>query len=496
MGLATVVEELRTLILSFHPIIVIETVEEERVQQVLQTLAPTMPLPLFEWSVTRGLVRLPCAVGRPLHGTTEPLLALGNMAEYTVEAIFCLQDFVPHLSDPQVARKLRELARQFSQTRSTMILTGASVTLPAELHDYAVRYTLPGADTQELRQMVKAVLTSLKDKQPVKIDLQPWQMEELLRALQGMTVNQARQALAHAILVDGALSAADIPRILERKAQAIHAEGLLEYYPVTEPRTQLGGFQRLQAWMQRAQMGFTPQAQALNLPAPKGILLVGVQGCGKSLAAKVIAQAWGMPLVKLDLGRLYDKYVGESEKNLRRALLLAASLAPVVLWVDELEKAVGSATDTDTGVSQRFLGTLLTWMQEKTQPVFIVATANDLTPLPPELLRKGRFDEIFFVDLPDECERQRIWEIHLSYRKQQPSQFDLNQLVCVSEGFSGAEIEQVVVAGLYRALYLQKALDTVLLLEELQQTIPLSVSRREDIEHLRRFAQGRFTPVH
>jgi hypothetical protein len=495
MGLATVVDELRTLILSFHPIIIIETVEEERVQQVLQTLAPTIPLPLFEWSVTRGLVRLPCKVGRPLHGTTEPLLALGNMAEYRVEAIFCLQDFVPHLSDPQVARKLRELARQFSQTRSTMILTGASVTLPAELHDYAVRYTLPRADTQELRQMVKAVLTSLKDRQPVKIDLQPWQMEELLRALQGMTVNQARQALAHAILVDGALSADDIPRILERKAQAIHAEGLLEYYPVTEPRMQLGGFQRLQAWMQRAQMGFTPQAQALNLPAPKGILLVGVQGCGKSLAAKVIAQEWGMPLVKLDLGRLYDKYVGESEKNLRRALLLAASLAPVVLWVDELEKGVGSATDTDTGVSQRFLGTLLTWMQEKTQPVFIVATANDLTRLPPELLRKGRFDEIFFVDLPDEAERKQIWEIHLSYRKQQPSQFDLNQLVCASEGFSGAEIEQVVVAGLYRALYLRKALDTGLLLEELQQTIPLSVSRREDIEHLRQFAQGRFTPV-
>jgi SpoVK/Ycf46/Vps4 family AAA+-type ATPase len=224
--------------------------------------------------------------------------------------------------------------------------------------------------------------------------------------------------------------------------------------------------------------------------------MVGVQGCGKSLAAKCIARLWGLPLVKLDAGRLYDKYVGESEKNLRRAIDVAESMSPVVLWIDEIEKGFSpTGGDQDGGLSKRIFGTFLTWMQEKKKEVFVVATANDIFSLPPEFLRKGRFDEIFFVDLPDPEERATIFEIHLSHRKQKPSAFDLGQLVVQSDGFSGAEIEQAVIAGLYRSLHEKRSLDTELLTRELRETVPLSISRREDIDRLRGMARERFVPV-
>ena len=261
-------------------------------------------------------------------------------------------------------------------------------------------------------------------------------------------------------------------------------------------RFHLGGFDRLKSWLERAQIGFTAEAQQLNLPAPKGILLVGVQGCGKSLAAKIIARQWKLPLLKLDAGRLYDKYIGESEKNFRRAVTLAESMAPVVLWMDEIEKAMPSGSgDSDGGLSRRMFGALLTWLQEKRTEVFVVATANDLSSLPPELLRKGRFDEIFFVDLPNEKEREDIFNIHLNLRKQDPGMFDMARLAAAAAGFSGAEIEQAVIASLYRALHLKRSLDTELLLKELAETVPLYVSRREDRQRLRETARDRFVNV-
>jgi SpoVK/Ycf46/Vps4 family AAA+-type ATPase len=244
-------------------------------------------------------------------------------------------------------------------------------------------------------------------------------------------------------------------------------------------------------------MGFTEEARALNLSAPRGILIVGVPGCGKSLAAKVIAREWKMPLLKLDAGRLLDKFIGESEKNFRKAIAMAESLAPVVLWIDEIEKglvATGGG-DADAGLSRRLFGAFLTWLQEKRQEVFVVATANDLSLLPPELLRKGRFDEIFFVDLPDTQEREAILKIHLTLRKQDPAVFGLAKIVAACDGFSGAEIEQAVVAGLYRALSSKRALNTELLLEEINHTIPLSVTRREDIQRLQEVGRDRFVSV-
>lgn len=244
-------------------------------------------------------------------------------------------------------------------------------------------------------------------------------------------------------------------------------------------------------------MGFSPEAARIGLAPPRGLLLVGVQGCGKSLAAKTVAQRWNMPLVKLDAGRLFDKYIGESERNFRHAIALAESMAPVVLWIDEIEKGMAptGSSESDGGLSRRLFGSFLTWMQEKKAEVFVAATANNLSILPPELLRKGRFDEIFFVDLPEPDEREAIFHIHLRRRRQDPDSLDIAALVGASEGFSGAEIEQAVVAGLYRALYEARPLDTPMLLDELLSTVPLSVSRREDIERLRAGARARFVPV-
>ena len=503
----TSVHDLRMLIRSFHPLIAIESVEEERLDALLTSVADQERMPLFEWSVTRGLTR---ADETLINRTTAPPLALlQHLHGLKVEAVYWLKDLAPHLQDNAVARQLREVGQHFGQTRATCVMTGASIVLPPDLEQMAVRYTLHLPDQDELESVVTSVQRSLARPRaattpataptrdvaatPGLADMTP-----IVRALQGLTLHQARQVVSHCVLEDGILTEAAIHRIFERKAQAIREGGLLEYYPVDDNRFELGGFDQLKAWLDRARVGFTPEAQALNLTPPRGILLLGVPGCGKSLAAKCIARQWQLPLLKLDAGRLFDKYVGESEKNFRKAIELAESLAPIVLWVDEIEKALatsGGGGDSDGGVSRRLFAAFLTWLQEKRHEVFVVATANDITVLPPELLRKGRFDEIFFVDLPADDERGQIWTIHLRLRKQDPAQFDGRRIVEASEGFSGSEIEQAVVAGLYRALHAGRPLDTATLLEELRQTVPLSVSRAEDITRLRTLAANRFVPV-
>ncbi len=516
-ALPSSVHDLRTLIRSCHPLIVIETVEEERVERLLTSVAMQERMPIFEWSITRGLTKLED------HQTTSrmtatPLAVLQHVGGLTVEAIFWLKDLASHLSDPATARQLREIAHLYAKTRSTCLLTGDPVTLPPDLEKLAVRYDLHLPDREELDAVVRSVLSSLRANgtaatsgsatvapslirsrtRQSPLSLTPEEYEGILRALNGMTLHQARQVVSHCIIEDGSLTASDIHTILSRKAQAIKEGGLLEYYPVEDNRYELGGFANLKRWLERAKVGFSPEARALNLTPPRGILVVGVPGCGKSLAAKSIAREWALPLLKLDAGRLFDKFVGESEKNFRKAIAMAESLAPIVLWLDELEKALatgGGGGDADGGLSRRLFGAFLTWLQEKRQDVFVVATANDLSALPPELLRKGRFDEIFFVDLPDEAERLAIWTIHLRIRKQDPTTFNLPHIVSASDGFSGAEIEQAAVAALYRALHAKQPLSTDHLLDELRHTVPLSVSRHEDIDRLRRLAQERFINV-
>jgi hypothetical protein len=494
MALSTSVHDLKTLVLSFHSLVVIETVEEDRVRALLGAIGSELRMPLFEWSVTKGLTGP--AAPRGIHGTSEGFGALRHLVGLTVEALFWLQDFSGCLDHPATVRQLREVAQRFAHTRSTVFVTGPSVSLPAEVEHLAVHYDLALPSEGELQEAVQAVVGSIASHRPVA-PIPPRELGELVRALRGMTLNQARQVVARTLLEDGRLAADDIRDVLERKAQTIRESGLLEYFPAEDNRFELGGFARLKAWLERARLGFSERARELDLSPPRGILLVGVQGCGKSLAAKFIARQWTLPLLKLDAGRLYDKYVGESEKNLRRAIDLAESMAPTLLWIDEIEKGFspsGPAT-SDGGLAQRVFGTFLTWLQEKRAEVFVVATANDVFRLPPELLRKGRFDEIFFVDLPRPQERATIFTIHLRRRRQDPARFDMARLVEQTEGWSGAEIEQAVIAAAYRALHENRPLETGLILTEIGETRPLSVSRREDIARLRELALERFVPV-
>ena len=493
MSLSTSIHDIKTLVLSYHPVIVIETVEENRVFSLLHSTALDLRMPFFEWSITTGLVRVP---GKStMYGTGEPMKLLSTLHQMDTQAIFLLKDFARFANDHTVARQLRDVSQRFAKNRSTLVLSGATIRLSPEIEHNVVHYHLRLPEREELRKVFSTVVNSLVSANRIEVLLDTSEREELVTALSGLTLNQARQTIAFAALKDGKLSVGAIKEILERKAQVIRESGLLEYFPVEDNRYQLGGFARLKSWLVRARTGFSREARELNLPTPRGILIVGVQGCGKSLAAKVIAREWKLPLVKLDAGRLFDKYIGESEKNFRKAISLAESMAPVVLWIDEIEKAMATGGEADGGVGRRMFGSFLTWLQEKQHEVFVVATANDLSILPPELLRKGRFGEIFFVDLPNADERGAILTIHLKLRKQDPSQFDFHRLVEATEGFSGAEIEQVVIAALYRGLHLKQPLDTELLLKEISETVPLSISRREDMQKLREMSLGRFVSV-
>jgi hypothetical protein len=491
--------ELRTLVLSRHPAIAIETGEEERADALLAELAADTGLSVFDWTVTHGLVGAP---GTPtVYGTEDPARMLTAVSELTVEGLYVLKDFSTQLAKPEVSRAFRELLEVFeSPTRmATVVLVGATVELPAEVESRVVRYELALPTREEYRAVIAGVVESLQVNRRAEVTLAANDYDTFAGALSGLTLNQARQTLAQAAIEDGHLAPDDLARVVDLKAQAIRNDSLLEYFPAAHNTVQLGGFAGLQRWLDRARLALTPAAAEMNLPAPKGVMIVGVQGCGKSLAAKVIAREWQMPLLKLDAGRLYDKYVGESEKNLRHALTTAESMAPVVLWIDEIEKgmAPSGGQDADGGLGLRLFGSFLTWLQEKRDDVFVVATANDLSALPPELLRKGRFDEIFFVDLPDAAEREAILRIHLAMRKQDPERLglDLAGIAAASDGFSGAELEQVVIVALLQSLQNHGALDTRLILDELRATVPLSVSRREDVERLRAVAHDRFVPA-
>jgi AAA+ superfamily predicted ATPase len=494
MSHQSAIHDLKTLVLSFHSLLAIETVEEERARSLLIEVASDLRQPFYEWSVTEGLRRLR---GATMDMTQDALMALKNIDRLDFDAIYLFKDLTPHLSNANIARALRDLAQKLTSTHSMIVLTGNPIELPPDLDALAVRFEMKLPDEQELRELIRTVIDSMSARQPVRIDLSRDDAQRIIHALSGLTLNQARQVIAQAIVDDNCLSAKDIQVVIKRKGELLEHGGVLEFFPVEGNQFELGGFERLKSWLEAAKVGFTPAARDLNLDAPKGILLVGVQGCGKSLAAKFVARQWELPLLKLDAGRLYDKYIGETEKNFRKATSLAESMAPVVLWIDEIEKvfAQGGSGEADGGLTHRLFGSFLTWLQEKNADVFVVGAANDLMNVPPELLRKGRFDEIFFVDLPTADERQKIFRIHLMLRKQDPSQFDAAVLAKATEGFSGAEIEQVVISALYRSLQKKQPLTTQALVDAANSTVPLSISRHEDIDQIRDMAKGRFTPV-
>ena len=488
--------ELGLLLKSRHPILTVETAEEERLVSLLAVSCAELSLALFTWSVTEGLFRH--GFGSAIYDTQEPARALRHIRAARIPAVYLLRDFTPYLEEPEIARAVREIAQENVSVPVTLVLSAPSVELPAELRKLAARYRLDLPDEQALRRAVFETLLDLSRNQRFQNRLSEQEIEQFVRNLRGLTLGEVRRVVSGCVLDDDVLDAADLPRALEAKRERVEQSGVLEFVGLGGDVAALGGLRSLKAWLARQRAGFSPKARELGLTPPRGVLFVGVQGCGKSLAAKTIAREWGMPLLRLDPGRLFDKYIGESEKRMRDALSSAEAVAPAVLWIDELEKAFGGvgSSEADAGLGKRLFGTFLTWLQEKQASVFVTATANDLSALPPELLRKGRFDEIFFIDLPDEEERREIFRIHLMLRRQDPSTVDLGALVRASDGFSGAEIEQAVVSALYGLLAEGRdRLATADLLTELGSTVPLSRSRAEDVAALRRLAAERFVPA-
>ena len=484
-------QDLDLLLRSRHSIVVLDTSEEDRAESLLKHLADQLDLPLFAWTPSKGLRRTDKEAG--IYATAEPGQALDHVESARFPAIYLFKGFEPYLADTVLARKLRDAAEPYGELAGAIILTGADLDLPEPVRQIAAVLQLPPPDVDEYRELLQHILRDLNRRGHVTVDQTPEETQRLLQNLRGLTLLEAEKVLTKAIIEDGKLSPDDIRKVVEAKKQLIEREGLLEYYPVEESLAEVADLATLKDWLRKRQaIVETPErASEFGLEFPRGVLLLGVPGCGKSLCAKAVAMEWGLPLLKLDPSNLYNKYIGESERNFKRAVAAAERMAPVILWIDEMEKAFAGAGDQDGGVTMRILGTFLSWLQDRRGDVFVVATANDVQRLPAEFLRKGRFDEIFFVDLPDEETRAKIFEIHLRKRSQDSLDFDLPHLAAATEGFSGSEIEQVVVAGLYTAFSDEAALSTDGLLREVAATRPLSRTMAEKVESLRAWAEGR-----
>jgi len=485
-------EDLRLLVRSRFPLVYVETYDEERIEDRLIAIAVELDLPFWSWSVTDGLCRR--GTDPAVAGTTDPALALHHIASLIAPGVYLLRDFHPFLEDPKIVRRLRELAQGFAGTWTTVVLCSPRLEIPVELRKLSARYDLDLPDDAEIRRTLLETFRQLNERRRFRFALDEPELRRFVAALAGLTRAEIRRLVVRAAYDGFALAASDIPALVERRRELLLTQGVLEPVPLDGNRPGLGGLRNLKAWLTRSRAGFSARARELGLPPPRGVLLVGVQGCGKSLAAKTVAAEWEMPLVRLDPGRLFDKYVGESEKNLREALAGADALAPVVMWIDEIEKVfAGTRGEADAGLGRRLFGSFLTWLQEHSRPVFVAATANEIDALPPELLRKGRFDEIFFVDLPRLDERREILELHLGARRQDPAAFDLDHLARASDGLSGAELEQAIVAAAYGVVADgESSLSTERVLAEIARTRPLSATHREAVDSLRGQARRRF----
>jgi len=482
--------EVELLIKSHYAVILVETVEEERVEGLLAHVADRLGLNFFRWQPTRGLHR-PGAENF-VYGTRQLAGALAHIDATRSPGVFHLQGTGDLLGDTAVRAGLTTVARALSASESALVLTGLHLDLPAAAAAHAASLPLPPPDREEFRQLLLAVYRDVARRMPVRTELSRADLDRLLDSLKGLTRMEAEKVLTKALVEDGVLTADDIQKVFEAKKAIVQREGLLQYTPAEEAMTDVADLAALKDWLakRKAMMGNPQKAEAYGLSFPKGILLLGVPGTGKSLCSKAVATEWQLPLLRMDPAGLYNKYVGETESNFRRATAVAEKVAPVVLWIDEIEKAFTQGRE-DGGVSTRVLGHFLSWMQERQGDVFVVATANDVTKLPPEFLRKGRFDEIFFVDLPDAATRAAIFRIHLARRHAPPEAFDLAALAEATPGFSGAEIEQVVISAMHSAFAEGGEVTMRHLVEEASRTHPLSETRAEYVQWLRNWARGR-----
>ncbi|MGQ9426228.1 AAA family ATPase [Gilvimarinus sp. F26214L] len=481
--------DLSLLLDSRVPVVVIESYDEKRALDLLLRVANQRGKDIFRWTVTDGLARLsfgPRVSGAVEH--SEPREILEYIKQSLSPSIFVLCDFHHYLEgDPRNLRLIKDVAQQQSHA---LVFLSHQFSIPADIARYCakVQLSLPGDD--EIMHLIRdeaRVWSEARDGARVKTDSET--LSKLVANLRGLSHSEVRRLVRAAIVDDGAITDDDIPAVNKAKFELMDMEGVLSFEYNTGKFSDVGGLKNLKGWLQERRSAFA-ESSATASDVPKGIMLTGVQGSGKSLAAKSVAGLWGLPLLRLDFASLYNKFFGETERNLREALKLAELMAPCVLWLDEIEKAL-SSDQHDNGTSTRVLGTFLTWMAERESRVFVVATSNDITALPPELLRKGRLDEVFFVDLPDWTTRREIFAIHLQKRDLAPGDFGLDVLASQSEGFSGAEIEQVVVAALYSAAARQAAVSEADLQEAILRTSPLSVLMAEKIAALRTWAEGR-----
>jgi len=490
-------ERFEQLIKSGYCCISIVTHEEQYALEIVRQAALDLKKDMLIWSVAGGVREGLMTDSPAIVGTETPVAGLSRLAEAKEGSLCVTLDLAEHLNAGQVLRVLREMIGRFEENNSTLVMVDCEAKLPEVIRSYARPFEISFPDEKELQGIIRRTLSRLHSKTPIEVGLTQQGLNTIVRNLRGLTRRQAERIIVDTVAQDRCFTDKDINVIIASKRQIVQRGALLEYIRTPSDLSEIGGMRRLKKWLSKRKDSFTSKAEEFGLRPAKGVLMLGVQGAGKSLCAKAIATAWHQPLLRLDPGTLYASFVGESERNLREALRQTEAMSPVVLWIDEIEKGFASAASqsTDGGLSKRMFGTLLTWLQEREAPVFVVATANDIEALPPELLRKGRFDEIFFVDLPKRDVRREIFAIHLSKRKRDPNKFDLDTLAEASEGYSGAEIEQGIISALHEAYADRKGLSTERIVSAMKASPPLSVTLAEQVQCLRTWAQGRCVPA-
>ncbi len=478
--------------LGHTPILQIESHEEKRALNLLVRIATSNVIPVFQWSATEGLKRLDIDLGIQRHNAA-PDDVLAHIKSANKPGIYVLLDFESYIKEPMNTRYIKEIAMQFDGSRNKLVFISHKIDIPASLNNSVARFELSLPDQKALTQLVGEASVKWQKETGKKVSTDKKTVSRLVQNISGLTFKDAKRLIRNAIVDDGAISDEDLPEVMKAKYELLNRDEVVSFEYDTARFSEVGGMRKLKQWLHQREKVFQNKDAHPGLDRPRGLLLLGVQGCGKSLAAKAIAGIWNVPLLRFDFGALYNKYIGESESNLRASLKTAGVMEPCVLWIDEIEKGISGGNDD--GTSKRILGAFLTWLAENKSHVFVVATANNINDLPPELIRKGRLDEIFFVDLPDADIRKRIFSIHLEKREIGLTDINLERLASVSKGFSGSEIEQVVVSALYAVHPESMEMTTQHLLDEIKATRPLSVVMAEQINQLRQWASDRTVPV-
>lgn len=505
MGNTKFMQDFANLVNAGFPYIYIPSYEEERITNTIESVTQNKNLlktdrKLFLWTQTDGLV----CNGAKIRDTADPLHAIESVANAKDDAIYLFKDFHVYFGgdrssrpDYAVIRKLRDIIPALKSSRKTIVFVSSKLVIPCDMEKEIsiLDFALP--NTEEIQALLEDLIGGLN---PESVHLTEDEKITLSRSALGLTMQEAENAFCRAIVIEKGLDIRALSIIHEEKNQVVKKTGVLEFVKSDLGIDNIGGLENLKKWLIRRNNSWSERAQAYNLPAPKGVLITGVPGCGKSLTAKAMSTIWGLPLLKLDMGKIFGGIVGSSEENMRKAIATAEAVSPSILWVDEIEKGFsGLKSGGDSGTSARVFGTFLTWMQEKTEPVFVIATANDISSLPPELLRKGRFDEIFFVDLPTQKEREKIFKLHIDKRvrgSSVPHDLAADDDVCrelagMTAGYVGAEIEQIVISAMYEVFYAERGLQKSDIVKAIRETVPLSSTQREQILQLRAWAKER-----